>query len=230
MRGNLLAALLASLVFVPPPAGAATIDRMYSAWSTAYSPAQGLVLHGMPTSYALSDGTSWNSGAGSFSFGFGTGAAVAVDGGVIRYTLLPPASGVLFQHTDYDGGDHSAQGSLGVAGPLVVEATLGGGVGVMQGYVSILSNDETWYGQPRFNFYSAAVGDKVYFQQSFSLGGTTFDETLFSRDFGYSMSGVVDFTKVQSPVPEPSTAWFALVGLVGIGLLARRRGEARRPR
>ena len=54
---------------------------------------------------------------------------------------------------------------------------------VMSGYVRIVNNDETWYGEPRFNFLSAPVGAAVYFEQLMTLIDATFTPDLFQRGF-----------------------------------------------
>lgn len=213
---------LAALCLQAATASAATIDQMYSFASGSFGNFEGLILHGFPTTYALSDGSFWDSGAGSFTLPTSSEVTAEVDGAVIRYTVAAPASGVLFEHTDYDNGDHSAQGTLGVAGPLVIVADLGSKTGVMEGYTEVLANDETWYGQPRFNFYTAKVGDKVWFRQTFVLFSETFDEGLFTQSFDYTMSGVVDFTQVLVAVPEPASGALALGGLLVLGVLGRR--------
>ncbi|MET3135015.1 hypothetical protein AAKU55_005318 [Oxalobacteraceae bacterium GrIS 1.11] len=80
----------------------------------------------------------------------------------------------------------------------------------------------TWYGEPRFNFYSAKVGQSVYFETKVSLNNTTFTQDLFSHSFAYNETGYVDFTHVMA-VPEPSTGAMMLFGIIAIGLVRRRK-------
>lgn len=173
-----------------------TIDRMtfgVSYYDTYYV-TSGLVIFGPAKYYYLSDSTSWRSGAGSYHRPRARFNRSEIDGTTIRYYFDPPAEGFLYKQTDYDGGDHSSNGSLGAAGPLVIEATLGSSIGTMSGTVSVLSNFPANYSEPRFNYWSAPVGAIVPFEVTFSLpSGATFTETTFDSSFRYSNHGVVDF-------------------------------------
>jgi outer membrane protein assembly factor BamB len=151
-------------------------------------------LMGPADSYFLSDGSSWRSGAGSHFRGSAALDRIEVEGTTVRYHFLPPSDGLLYRQTDYDVGDHSAQGSLGPASPLVLEATLGSSTAVMRGRAAILTNDATWYGEPRFNYYSAPVGTLVPFVITYRLestGGWT--EDVFTRPMTYTTGGKVSF-------------------------------------
>lgn len=66
-----------------------------------------------------------------------------VAGGTITYNFLNPPDDVLFQNIDFDNGNHSAHGVLGVAGPLQIIADVGARTGTMTGYTRIVSNDAT---------------------------------------------------------------------------------------
>lgn len=88
----------------------------------------------------------------------------------------------------------------------------------MSGYTEILSNEATYYGEPRFNFYSADVGQSVFFEQTYTLLTGSFTETLFDTNFTYNESGYVDFTDA---IPEPSSA--AMIGLLSGGIWFIRR-------
>ncbi len=212
-----------------------TIDIMNTGtlggYSQTYTPGQSgnsLAFQVGPVarSYKLSDGTSWQSGAGSFKTLRTSIASVDTDNGMLRYIFTSPQDGILFSNTDYSFGDHSAQGTLGVPTSLTLEANSGATTGVMKGYTTILSNDMTWYGAPRFNFYSAMVGQSVYFETTVSLTNATFTQDLFSHSFGYNETGYVDFTHVMA-VPEPSTGAMMLVGMFALGLARRRQLPAK---
>lgn len=212
-----------SLITCLQTASATTIDRMNTAtfghYTQDYQPGGIFMVFSQADSYLLSDGTSWDSGAGSHADAYSTLASVTTSGSVITYAFNTPTSGVLFRNTDFDSGDHSAQGELGLPSSLTITANVGQSFGIMRGYTEIISNDETWYGQPRFNFYSAPVGSRVYFEQTYTLPYDTFTADLFSNTFLYDESGYVDFTKVQ-PVPEPGTILLLFTGLAGGIVLA----------
>ena len=173
------------------------IDRMTTGWSwfsSAVPPTLG--LFGPADTYFLSDGTSWSSGAGSSRVASATLDHVETTGDLIRFYFTPPSDGVLYQQTDYDSGDHSAQGTLGGSDPLVLEATRGSSLAILRGQATIVSNDETWYGEPRFNYYAAPVGSLVPFEIHYTLstpGGWT--EDTFNGSRSYTSSGSVSFVE-----------------------------------
>ncbi len=161
-----------------------------------------IALLGSADTYYLSNGTSWSSGAGSYSGGSATLDRVETSGDLIRYYFNAPSNGVLYQQTDYDAGDHSAQGTLGASGPLLLEATRGSSLAIMRGRATIISNDATWYGEPRFNYYAAPVGSLVPFELRFTLtspGGWT--ESTFNGPGSYIRSGSVSFVEGVSLPP-----------------------------
>src|SRR5207237_7454110 len=90
------------------------------------------------SSYDLSDGSSWQSGAGTGYFFNSTVAHVASSGGEVAYTFQQPANDILFQNTDYSFGDHSAQGTLGAPSQITLIADAGSRTGVMEGWVTVL--------------------------------------------------------------------------------------------
>jgi formylglycine-generating enzyme required for sulfatase activity len=176
---------------------------------------QNLFLLGWPQQYHLSDGSQWHSGAGTFGIGVGTSVSETVQDGTIQYMMSVVGRSDLLDYTDYDSGNHSSQGALMPYGPLVLDATIGSRTATMHGYTEIFSNDMTWYGEPRFNYYSASVGQVVPFDATFTLATETWQPGIFQTDFYYDMVGHVDFTQ---PVPEPSTV--VLLGIGAICLLA----------
>lgn len=120
-----------------------TIDYMTlrDAYSETYRPAGTIYLLGSAGTYTLSDGSTWSSGAGSYYNYAAYLDHVEVSGDTIRY-FLDQRDGLLYQQTDYDSGDHSSQGTLGVSGALVLEATRGSTTAVLRGGAEIVSNTE----------------------------------------------------------------------------------------
>lgn len=202
---------------------AATIDTMttmpFGGYSVSHYPGGSFQVFSPAWQYQLSDGSSWYAGAGSHPPTWAGLDSVSVSGSTIRYRFTMPADGLLFRNTDYNGGEHSAQGELAAPAVLELVASLGSDSGVISGYTRIVSNEATWYGEPRFNFYSAPVGAEVWFEQRISLLGASFTAGLFDGAFDYNAQGLVDFTRTAA-VPElPSVALL----LAGLGLLLRRR-------
>lgn len=78
-----------------------------------------------------------------------------------------------------------------------------------------------------FHYYAAKVGEKVYFEQNFSLINGSVIADLFQTDFIYNLTGVVDFTKkAPSQIPEPASALLMLGALAGATLVRRRQRAA----
>ena len=150
--------------------------------------------------YYLNNGSNWSSGAGT---GYRASARldhVEASGETLRYVLTPPADGVLYRQTDFDAGDHSSQGEIAVEGPLVIVALAGSTQGMLMGKGRITSNDATYYGEPRFNYFNAPVGSIVPFRMRYQLqSGATFTADLFSHDFYYTGHGAIDFVDAVHP-------------------------------
>jgi putative pyrroloquinoline-quinone binding quinoprotein len=183
------------------PSTGPTIDSMsvHNGYGTFY-PSGGLSPLGSAGTYYLSDGTTWNSGAGSYRLTAAGLDHVEVLGTTVRYHLTAPTDSVLYEQTDFDSGDHSAQGTLKAAGPLVLEASIGSTQAVLRGVALVASNEITWYGEPRFNFYSALVGSVVPFAVTITNYSGGWNETTFDQSFSYSTSGMVWFTgSISSP-------------------------------
>lgn len=202
----------------------ATIDRMtirpIGGYLATYSPGTDTFqISGLAYQYFLSDGTSWNSGAGSSYIVSTHCDHVVRTGTTLSYHLALATGSRFYKQTDYDSGDHSAQGELKSVGPLVLQAQLGSNTGTITGYALLASNDMTWYGQPRFNYYSASVGEWVPFSVTCTLSGTTFSQSLFDSTFKYTYAGEVTFSDA---IPEPAT-----LGLLALGGLMMSKYRAR---
>src|SRR2546423_7348169 len=216
--------LLSFLSIGPVVLANPTIDRMtLGPWffNPTYSPNQ-LYLPQHALWYYLNDGSSWESGAGT---GYNVPAvyqSTTISNGFLLYHFAPFSNGILFRNTDYGfGATHSAQGTLGFDGELVLVAQPGSTTARLSGATTILDNSSTIYPDV-FNYYSAAVGQSVYFQMDFTITSGTWQVNTFQGNFNYTASGFVDFTHV---VPEPDTV--ALFG-AGVGLLSVMQQRARR--
>ena len=179
-----------------------TIDSMTFGvtYSQTYSPGNGLVLFGPAKTYYLSDGSSWQSGAGSYSTARALLDRVELSGTTIRYYFEPPVDGFVYRQTDYNSGDHSSNGSLGIVGPIVLETTLGSSSAVIKGEVEILTNLPANYPEPRFNFWSAPAGAIAPFEATFTLiEGAGFSETTFDTQQKLANEGTVNFAESRRP-------------------------------
>jgi len=180
----------------------ATIDRMTTQAFGSRFAGGPISVVGSADIYSLSDGSSWSSGAGSSSSYPASLDHVEVSGTTIRYVLTPDASGLIYQQTDFDSGDHSAQGTLGSSGALVIEAQAGSTTAVLHGRALLVANDATSYGG-RFNYYTAIVGSVLPLEIVYTMqGGSTWTTDAFSRPFSFTMAGSVDFAHPIS-VPRP---------------------------
>ncbi|WP_193213785.1 PQQ-binding-like beta-propeller repeat protein [Luteolibacter marinus] len=187
-----------------------TIDRMTvgNTYSSTYSPASGFIILGTAKTYFLSDGSNWQSGAGSASTGYAGFHHAEVDGPLIRYHFNAPGQGYLYRQTDYNAGNHSSNGTLGAGGPIILEAAAGSTTGTLKGVAIITANIPANYPEPRFNYWSSPLGSAVPFEMTVSLkNGATFTEATFSQSFTYTTTGSVD---LANPVSLP--------GLTGIGI------------
>jgi len=178
-----------------------TIDRMYlepfGGYTQYYSPEVGLKYLPAADSYVLSDGSQWYSGAGWASSQYATVTNIADTGETLIFEMVSTAADeIVFQNTDYNGGDHSSQGTLIQASPLIILAEPGATSGIAHGWVRITSNEETWYGLPRFNYYSAPVGSLVPYEVTYELQDNTWHYDILNELFEYTANGWVDFQQV----------------------------------
>jgi PEP-CTERM motif len=238
---RLIKALLgaAAIAIAATSAQAATIDRMntfgFGTVNASYQPVGTVLIFGSAVSYQLSDGNQWWAGAGWAPITAATVSGVSIVGDELIYALtdfrfdgLGDSNGLLFANVDFGFGDqYSAQGELGLPTSMTISAKQGSSLGVMRGYTKIVSNLPTWYGESRFNYYSAPVGSDVYFEQTFQLHDTTFAADLFASggpEVRYEVQGFVDFKNVAA-VPEPTSVALFAIGLSAIALYGSRRGS-----
>lgn len=62
----------------------------------------------------------------------------------------------------------------------------------------------------------------MWFQTDFVLYDAVWEEDLFEGTFNYSLTGMVDFTRVA--IPEPATAGLLAIGLALAVIRTRRDG------
>jgi hypothetical protein len=227
MKSPTLRLLILFLLFgtVGADADPITIDAMrtntFGGYWQNYRADKGIIIVGQADFYDLNNGTSWEAGAGSHPYAYSLFDREVVQGSTIYYLFRPPGNNVVFQNTDYNAGNHSAQGVLVGASPLVLKATIGETSAQMEGYARILSNEATWYGEPRFNFYSAPVGSVVPFSVNYHLlNNQTWQPGMFTSSFNYNLAGHVQFIAV---VPEPACFSFVMVAAIVMFWAHRRR-------
>lgn len=214
----------------PPPLANVTIDRMTTSTSSNYTPYREFRMLGRSVDYFLSDGTSWRSGAGSSGNPYAIFHHAETSGDTIRYHLVPQPDSLLYSQTDYDSGDHSSQGSLVAASPLVIEAIAGSRTAVLRGHTRIRDNDMTWYGEPAFKFFSSIPGSVVPFTVTYTIASGSWAFDTFDHPFSCTGLGEVDFAH---PVSTPPLLELTLRGpsrippssSIQFGAVARFAGE-----
>jgi hypothetical protein len=206
--------LVLTFIFIQFICPGATIDLMtfagYSGGSYSASDLQ-LNLAAPTYSYYMSDGSSWNGGAGTFYTPSVTYETSVVSNEYVYYYFTPLDNGVLYQQTDSDG-NHVTQGTLGWSGDVVLAAEIGSTEATFSGYTTILDNTMPPLIGYNLDYYGASVGQSVYFQMSFTIwnpANMTWQPDTFASSFDYASGGYVDFTQV---VPEPNVSILLLVG------------------
>lgn len=191
-----------------------TLSTLYGYTNTA-TPGSGILGPGLPSEYLVSDGSSWGFGAGSHSSAYLLPTAESITGNQVSFSLAPVGgTSIAMEFTDYDNGDHSAQGELDFASPLTLTAQIGSTTATLSGYLLVASNTVSNYHPPLFVFFGSAPGSIVPFQDTYTLQSGAWGPTTFDSNFGYNLSGTVELA------PEPGTFWAPLLGL---GLLLGKR-------
>ncbi len=187
-----------------------TIDRinLASYYYDNYSPSSGMIIGSRVTTYDLSDGSSWSSGAGSSSYGVMQFDRMEINGSVARFYFTH--NNLFLRKTDYNSGNHSANFELHIDGPLVIVAQAGSQQGVLEGQALIVSDQPANYTDSRFNYLTAIPGSVVRFRISYGLrGSATFSSGLFDTSFTFTYNGVIHLTDV---VYSPPLLDVALLG------------------
>jgi hypothetical protein len=197
---------------------AATIDRMTTNSFTlgeTYTPGDHFEIAGDNDIYYVSDGTTWDSGAGSYSRSTFLQNSIQTQGSTLTFDMRNlRANNVLINYTDFDAGSHSSQAELRTFGPMQIVATVGSNQGTLSGWALVYSNVITNYGLPRFQYFTSPVGTIVPFTANYLLLDTTWDSNIFSRTFHYKTTGEFFFDAFQ-PAPEPSTLVLS-VSILGV--------------
>ena len=180
------------------------------------------VLFGIARQYTNSDGENWRSGAGWHPPLRVRPVGYSISDNKISYYFDQPATGVVFQNRDYSG-QHSAQGVLRSDVPLVLTAEYGSSVSTITGFLEIALNEPANWAEPFFKYYSADVGDQVYFDITHELLNATWTENVFDSVFEYRLHGNVDFTQT---IDEPSTMLAMIIGMLLVYARSSRTGPS----
>ncbi len=182
---------------------------------------RGLRVLNRATEYTLNDGSTWDSGAGFGTINSANLDYYFVDGGIINYVLDVAIGDTVYDNTDFNSGNHSAHGVLASLEPFVLRAKLGSTVASSSGSLLLVENTETWYGEPRFNYFAASVGSHVPFEVSYELThGAVWDENVFDTQFSYIIDGKIVFASV----PIPSMPYLFLIAFLSF-CLARKTSQ-----
>lgn len=143
--------------------------------------------------YYLSDGSTWESGAGWAGYGGMIPNDITRDGSTIRYHMN--TDDLLIHRIDYDSGDHSASYQLDTLEALTIVAEYGSTVGTITTEALITLDEPENYVDERFNFLSAPLCSVVPISITYTLMGVNvFDETLFDEPFDFNSYTRIDLT------------------------------------
>jgi hypothetical protein len=182
-----------------PPPSPNTIDSMtMEPWyNDTYQVGGAMPIVGYGKDYSLSDGSTWESGAGSAQYGSMTLNDVVVNGSTISYHMSP--NNLIVARTDYDSGSHSANYQIETVEDLVIVAQYGSTVGTVTSCAVITIDEPANYVDGRFNYLSAPLCSTVPITITYTLlNGHVFDENLFDQGFDFVSHTLVTLT---SPSP-----------------------------
>jgi len=179
--------------------GGGEITKFTTGGSGFYTPGGPFVLLLQPSTYFVSDGTTWASGAGSFLQGSANVTRVSTVGNMVLYTLSPntgtlpvtPSLGsglVVFQ--DFDNGSNSAEGAFNAATSLILTAVAGSADAVLSGYLQLSSNPSD--GFTGFEYFATPVCGTVPFTVTYHLDSGSWNAKTFKSAFSYTASGQVN--------------------------------------
>lgn len=245
------ATILAASCMVAPWATALTIDAINVSTVAGYADTHYPVEYpgydrfsilGAAYSYTLSDGQVRPSGAGWIPYTNGHLASASVSNGEVSYlfdevynwakgdsTIFYSIGQVWCQGTcNESGAGLWTEGQFAPVSPIVLTAQLGSATATLSGTARIVMNNDgsNWSGFPEnFVAFSSPEGSLVSYSAVYTLmNGEVWDESTFSRQFSYKMTGVINL----SPVPEPGAFSLSLVGIGAVALMLSMRDKKRR--
>lgn len=193
-----------------------TIDRMTTNGVESYDPG-GFFNFFNPVGdndiYHMSDGTTWNSGAGSFvrsHFAFSSVSTVSGNLVFQMRNILP--NNLLTEYIDYNSGSFSSATSLGSVGVMQIIADPGTRDAVLNGFAIVNSDSPVNYPPPRYKYLTSPLGSRIPFTAQYRLRNTTWDESIFDRSFEYQVAGELFFDRWF--VPEPTALTLFCLGSV----------------
>ncbi len=188
-----------------------TIDTMtFEDETENYQPYLPIGLMQFPDVYTLSDGSSWDSGAGSFGYGRVVIDNVEVVGGSVRYTLTSFDDGLFLNFTDYNSGDHSAVGRLDLEADILIDAEIGATTAAVRVPLLIVENAPANYNDDRFYYFSSIVDSVVVGTFNIEILDGTWQQDTFDSAFTYRVTdGQIDFA---NPLSAPEQTGLSVLG------------------
>lgn len=175
-----------------------------------YSPYLPIVITGTADEHTLDNGEVWDSGAGGYTSGQVQYSHTEVDGTTVRYYFTATNPSEFIGMTDYNGGDHSANGTLGFEDELVLTATIGESEAYIEHGLTLLTNQPANYNDDRFYYFSAVVDSVVPFTVQVTHTSGTWQSDTFDGGFSYlAHSGLINFA---DPISSPQITSVQVVG------------------
>jgi hypothetical protein len=176
----------------PGSATAKTVDKLtMEPWYTDRYEFDKMAIAASGKDYFLSDGSQWESGAGSASYGFMSLGHLSRRGSLIRYHMSTES--LFVERTDYNNGDHGANYRLETVGDWVIEAEYGTNLGTLTAEALITMDQPANYSGNIFNYLSRPICSVVPVTITYVITGT-FTETLFDAPFDYTSNITVDLS------------------------------------
>jgi hypothetical protein len=194
-------------------------------------------IFGPITSLELSNGEIAQLGAGSSAYTYASLKSVNSSGDEISYEFSKLESGPI------NGGGlffraqlvcpSCIQDSYGVwqtwseavfiqSSPLVLKALVGGSTATLTASLLVGSANLGWGADDDFTPLASSKNSIVPIHMTYTLlDGKTWTKDTFNEEFWFSSNGTVDL----SPVPEPSSKFSLIVGLLALGYILNKRNH-----